>query len=123
MPSSSGLSAFADELKRFYLDDLRHAYNRQVYPLLVAWNDAVRWLEQREQQRNDAAAADLEWPWPKWPDRPPQVCEACGTPGDDLIVGPGGYWCPTVQRSDYNQNIGWINADIQAGIDAALRGD
>jgi hypothetical protein len=31
------------------------------------WRSAVAWLEQREQQRNDAAAAVDEWPWPKRP--------------------------------------------------------
>jgi hypothetical protein len=29
------------------------------------WSSALRWLEAREQQRNDAAEAAREWPWPK----------------------------------------------------------
>lgn len=47
-------------------------------------------------------------------------CEACGHAADDLIEHEGGFWCPTRDRCDYNQNIGWINADIQAGIDAEM---
>lgn len=51
-----------------------------------------------------------------------KVCEACGESAEDLIPGPdgAGYFCPTTHRCDYNQNIGWINADIQAGIDAEM---
>lgn len=52
-----------------------------------------------------------------------EICEACGHPGTDLVEHQGGYWCPTVHRCDYNQNIGWINADIQAGIDAEMNRD
>lgn len=51
------------------------------------------------------------------------VCEACGHAADDLQehpAGSGALWCPSLQRCDYNQNIGWINADIQAGINAAM---
>lgn len=47
-------------------------------------------------------------------------CEGCGHTADDLVEHEGAFFCPTVQRCDYNQNIGWINADIQAGIDAEL---
>lgn len=48
-------------------------------------------------------------------------CEACGQTADDLVeVQEGVFACPTTQRCDYNQNIGWINADIQAGIDAEM---
>lgn len=53
-------------------------------------------------------------------ERAEKVCEACGVAADDLIEHEGGFWCPTTHRCDYNQNIGWINADIQAGIDAEM---
>lgn len=48
------------------------------------------------------------------------TCEACGIEAADLVEHEGAFFCPTVQRCDYNANIGWINADIQAGIDAEL---
>lgn len=47
-------------------------------------------------------------------------CEACGQAADDLIEHEGAFWCPSLQRCDYNANIDWINADIQAGIDAEM---
>ena len=50
-------------------------------------------------------------------------CENCGVEADDLIKHKGAFFCPSLQRCDYNANIDWINADIQAGIDAELRGD
>jgi hypothetical protein len=51
------------------------------------------------------------------------ACENCGMRADDLIEHNGVYWCPSVQRCEYNENIGWINADIQESIDAELRGE
>lgn len=49
-------------------------------------------------------------------------CEACGCPvGDDrLEPHPGVYYCPTLHRCDHNASARWINADIQAGIDAVI---
>lgn len=46
-------------------------------------------------------------------------CEACGITANDLVERDGMYFCPSLARCDYNANIGWLNADIQAGIDAA----
>ena len=46
------------------------------------------------------------------------TCEACGTPATDLVEHEGRWHCPTLHRCDYNANIGWINADIQTGVDA-----
>jgi hypothetical protein len=50
-----------------------------------------------------------------------EICEACGVEADDLIAHGGAFFCPSLHRCDYNANIGWINTDIQAGIDAELR--
>jgi hypothetical protein len=72
VPSSSVSSALVGEL---FSIPIRAAMN-QPSPLAAwleeqeykpGWSSAVAWLESREQQRNDAAEADREWPWPKRP--------------------------------------------------------
>lgn len=52
--------------------------------------------------------------------RSEERCEACGVRADDLVEHEGRFYCPTLDRCDRNANIGWLNADIQAGIDAEM---
>ncbi|MBJ7469666.1 MAG: hypothetical protein JHD16_00110 [Solirubrobacteraceae bacterium] len=112
------------ELRAAALDKLAHDASVNHNPAsdrkLTDWSNRIR-----QQQLTYELADRLDAHMNAEPVGPPvpaglRRCEACGIKADDLVEHDGTLLCPDARRCDRHANETWLNADIQAGINAEM---